>query len=98
MPVGETDQPKTSMISLRLAREEEESLRRLASERGESLSQFIREAVLEKTAPQPVAAADVSAFATSVTSGTSGIAIENEGGRLIARPIGPEPYVALGGV
>jgi hexokinase len=81
---------RTSMLSVRLGQEEQDKVRSKAESRGESVSQFIREAVLEKCAPS--VSVPFASYPTSVTATTSGFAMEAHDGVLVPKAIGA--YVA----
>ena len=71
-----------SMVSVRLSPEEEKAVRDAAAQRGESVSNFIRQVILAKVRPGAVAPLS----ATTSTTSTSGVTLEYvEGGRLISR-------------
>ena len=59
------DRPKSSMVSVRLAPDEQDFVRLEANRRGTSVSQFVRDAVLEKCGPSQ--SADVREYATPIT-------------------------------
>jgi hypothetical protein len=80
------------MVSVRLAPEEQEALRAEAAESGESLSQFIRSALLKRTDSVPPVA-DLRLYPVSSTVVSGGLAIEARDGQLI--PNTTRPYVAL---
>jgi len=81
---------RTSMVSVRLAPEEQEALRAEASQSGESLSQFIRSALLRRN-DSTSEAVDVRLYPSSTTEVSSGLAIEAQDGQLIPRTT--QPYV-----
>jgi hypothetical protein len=78
------------MVSVRLAPEEQEVLRAEANEKGESLSQYIRDVLLQRTGSAQ-AAVDVRLYPASTTSVTGGLAIEAQDGHLV--PKTTQPYV-----
>ena len=59
------DRSRSSMVSVRLAPEEQKYVRAEALKRGTSMSQFVREAVLEKCAPSQ--SANVNDYVASAT-------------------------------
>jgi hypothetical protein len=84
--------PRTSMVSVRLAPEEQEALKTEAAESGETLSQFIRSTLLKRTHSAP-SAADLRLYPVSTTVVSGGLAIEAREGQLV--PITNRPYVTL---
>lgn len=86
------DNARTSMVSVRFAPEEEEALRAEASEKGESLSQYVRAAVLRRSGSAS-RAADVRLYPNSTTSVSGGLAIEARDGQLVPRT--SQPYVTV---
>lgn len=81
---------RTSMVSVRLAPEEQEALRAEAAEHGESLSQFIR-GVLLRRSDELHGTADVGLYPTSTTTTASGLAFEAQDSHIVPRTI--HPYV-----
>jgi len=80
------------MVSVRLAPDEQQALRAEAAESGESLSQFIRSALLKRSNPTP-SVADLRLYPVSSTVVSGGLAIEARDGQLVPNTI--RPYVAL---
>jgi hypothetical protein len=73
-----------SMVSVRLSPEEVRAVREAASERGESVSSFIRHVVLAEV--RPALAAPLSAATASSVTRTVGLTLEYvEGGKLMPR-------------
>ena len=81
---------RTSMVSVRLAPEEQEALRAEAAANGESLSQFIRDVLLRRGDAQH-GTADVRLYPASTTVTTSGLAFEVQDGQVVPRTT--QPYV-----
>jgi hypothetical protein len=69
-----------AMVSVRLAPEEESRLRRIAADRGESLSEFFRKAALERAGAGKMAAPQIISSATTASAGG---AIEMPGGSFL---------------
>lgn len=82
--------PRTSMVSVRLTREEEEALRAEADEKGESLSQYIRD-VLHHRSEGLRGTADVRLYPVSNSVVAGGLAFEAQDGSLVPRT--SQPYV-----
>lgn len=92
MSLNPSSEPsRTSMISVRLSREEEEALRAEANENGESLSQFIRD-VLRQRSEARRGTADVRLYPVSNSVVAGGLAFEAEDGSLLPRT--SRPYVS----
>jgi hypothetical protein len=71
------------MVSVRFSDEEEAALRRTAEEKGESVSQVVRDAVLSHVMPGRSAIGD---WRATTATATVGVALEYlEGGRLVPR-------------
>jgi hypothetical protein len=84
----DSEAPRTSMVSVRLSREEEEQLRLEANEQGESLSQFIR-GVLRRRSDTGSGVADVTLYPTTATVVGGGLALEADDGVLVPRTSRP---------
>lgn len=80
------------MVSVRLGADERALVTDEALRRGESVSQFVREAVLDKLG---VGRTSIPTF-TATASTVYGIALEATDGQLLPKPVGGEPYVLLG--
>lgn len=81
-----TTQDRSAMVSVRLSPEEQDLVRAEAEKRGESVSNFIRQAALGRARPW---AATFAFNAGSSTAG-SGMSIEYRGdGRLVAHDLRP---------
>jgi hypothetical protein len=85
------DSNRTTMVSIRLAPEEQAALRAEASERGQTLSTFIRDRLLRPGVASS-STADVSLYPASSTAVASGLAIESQDGQLVPRT--SHPYVS----
>ena len=81
---------RSSMVSVRLAPEEQEALRAEANANGESLSQFIRDVLLHRSEASG-GTADVRLYPVSSTTTTSGLAFEAQDGQIVPRTT--YPYV-----
>jgi hypothetical protein len=81
---------RTSMVSVRLAPEEQEALRAEAAANGESLSQFIRDVLLRR-GDALRGTADVRLYPASTTTTASGLAFEAQDGQIVPRTT--QPYV-----
>jgi hypothetical protein len=68
---------RSSMVSVRLAPNEQELVRAAATKRGTSVSQFVRAAVLEQCSPR---SASLSSYGETSTSVDSGVTLELQGG------------------
>jgi hypothetical protein len=84
------DGGRTSMISVRLAPEEQEVLRAEAAANGETLSQFIRDVLLRRSDALR-GTADLRLYPASTTTTTSGLAFEAHDGQIVPRTT--LPYV-----
>jgi hypothetical protein len=89
----DSGQPRTSMVSLRLSREEEVALRAEADEQGESLSQFIREVLRRRAEGLRGGTADLRLYSTAYTAVEGGMAFEAKDGTLVPRTV--QPYIAI---
>ncbi len=89
---GSSDKTRTGMLSVRLAPDERESVRRIASERGVSVSEVIRQAVLDECRCGSV---DESIFQANRTSTAGGVVLEAHNGQLVPRLTGGTAYVSL---
>ena len=84
---------RESMVSVRLRSGERELVSAEASRRGETVSQFVREAVLEKCG---IAMAETPTYTTTSTE-VIGLALEStESGQLVPRPTQSGPYINIG--
>jgi hypothetical protein len=81
---------RTSMVSVRLAPEEQEALRAEAAANGDSLSQFIRDVLLRR-GDALRGTADVRLYPSSTTTTASGLAFEAQDGQIVPRTT--QPYV-----
>jgi hypothetical protein len=90
---GMQEQSKSSIVSVRLAPDEQTSVREQASKRGTSMSQFVRDAVLEKCAPP--ASANVNQFAASSTK-VVGLTLQLDDAFQIVPQASGSPVVQLG--
>jgi hypothetical protein len=86
------DGARTSMVSVRLAPEEQEALRAEAAQSGASLSQFIRSTLLREI-HSTATAGDLLLYPVSTTVVSGGLAIEARDGQLV--PSTTRPYVTL---
>jgi Family of unknown function (DUF6290) len=82
---------RKSMVSVRLAPEEEAALKAEAAASGESLSQYIREVLLRRTDTE-TAAADFRLYPVSSTGTAGGLVLEAVDGALVPRTT--QPYVS----
>jgi hypothetical protein len=87
----DSGQPRTSMVSVRLSREEEEALRAEADEQGESLSQFIRDVLRRRGEGLRGGTADLHLYSGTSTTVEGGMAFEAKDGTLVPRTV--QPYV-----
>lgn len=78
------EQKRKAMVSIRLAPDEESALKAEAAERGQTLSQYLREVLLQHSAPTG-GAVDIRNFASSTTAVASGLSFEVEDGQLVPR-------------
>jgi hypothetical protein len=85
------DTGKGSMVSVRLAADEEKAVRRMAAEKGESMSQVIRDAVMSLCAP--VASVDYRLVQRSHSVSSSGLVVEAHGGALVPKMVSNQAYV-----
>jgi len=77
-----------SMVSVRLSPEEEQAVREAAAERGESVSNFMRQVVLAEVRPRSVA--PLAAATTPSRTTAIGVTLEYvEGGKLMPRSGAP---------
>lgn len=81
---------RKSMVSIRLAPEEEEALKAAAAASGETLSQYIRDVLLDRATRAD--AADFRSYPVSSTVAAGGLAIEAVDGALV--PKMTKPYVS----
>ena len=82
---------KAGMVSVRLGEGEHELVRQVASQKGSSVSKFIRDAVLSQCRPStPV---DYRWYPASQTLSTSGLVLESYGDQLVPRALSNKPYV-----
>ncbi len=81
---------RSSMVSIRLAPEEQEALKAAASENGVSLSQFVRRLLLQRSDPH--GSVTVESPGTTTTAVGVGFAIEERNGQLL--PSSATPYVS----
>ena len=85
------EKARSSMVSVRLGAEEQEKVRRMAAEKGASVSQFIRDAVLEQCRISvPV---DFHSYPSSASVSSSGLILESHDGHLVPRTPLNTPYV-----
>ena len=82
---------RTSMLSVRLGQEEQEKVRAVAESRGETVSQFIREAVMDRCDPRE--SAPIDAYQSTSTVVTSGFSLEVQDGQIVPKT-GGSAYVA----
>jgi hypothetical protein len=82
---------RRSMVSVRLAPEEEAALKAQAAENGESLSQYIRDLLLQRASTDS-GAADFRLYPVSSTGTAGGLALEAVDGTLVPRTT--QPYVS----
>ena len=85
------DSSRKSMVSVRLAPEEEAALKAEAASNGETLSQYIRDVLLRRNAPE-AGAADFRLYPVSSTGTAGGLALEATDGALV--PKTTQPYVS----
>jgi hypothetical protein len=85
------DNSRTSMVSVRLSREEAEELRAEAARSGKTLSQFVRDVALQRSR-QASDAVDLRLYPVSTTTIAGGLAIEARDGQLV--PKTTQPYVS----
>jgi Family of unknown function (DUF6290) len=90
-PDSRPDGARTTMVSVRLSRGEEENLKRDAEARGLTLSQYIRSVLLRRDEPEQ--AFDYRLYAASTTAVTGGLAIEAAGGSFVPKTT-TGPYVS----
>jgi hypothetical protein len=86
------ENPRKSMVSVRLAPEEEEALKAEAAAHGETLSQYIRDVLLRRNAAD-TDTADFRLYPVSSTVAAGGLAIEAVSGTLVSKTT--LPYVSL---
>ena len=86
------DDSKTTVISVRLAPDEESTLRSAATAHGESLSQFIRSAVLERCS---LRVGNLSDYQTTVTTSGDLAFVTSEDGRSLLPKTSGGPYVVM---
>ena len=80
------------MVSVRLRADEREMVNTEAGKRGETVSQFMRDAMLEKCG---IGKPQVTTF-TTTTSAVVGLSFEaDESGHLVPKPVSGEPYFHL---
>lgn len=87
---GQENSRKT-MVSVRLAPEEEAALKEEAAASGETLSQYIRDVLLRRSGAA-AGAVDFRLYPVSSTVATGGLAIEAVDGALVPRTT--QPYVS----
>ena len=82
---------RTTMLSVRLGQEEQERVRTMAESRGESVSQFIREAVMGRCGPTE--SVPIDAYQSTTTVVTSGFSLEAQDGKIVPKS-GGSAYIA----
>jgi hypothetical protein len=89
------DRGRSSMVSVRLGADEEEAVRKMAAEKGASVSQFIRDAVLDRCR-LGASSLDIQALPVSASVSASGLVLEARDGQLFPKTVGNGPYVSVG--
>jgi len=80
------------MVSVRLAPEEEAALKAEAAASGETLSQYIRDVLLQRSSAARAGAADFRLYPVSSTVTAGGLALEAVDGAVV--PKTTQPYVS----
>jgi predicted DNA-binding protein len=95
MAVDEEKDSRSGMTSVRLSVREQEAVKELAREKGESVSQYLRGVIMEKCRVDvPV---DYRAYQVATSSTDSGMVVEAHGGYLVPRASSEGAYVYVSG-
>lgn len=78
------EQKRRAMVSVRLAPDEEAVLKAEAAERGQTLSQYLRDVLLQQ-AEAATGVVDLRQFASTTTAVAGGLSFEAEDGQLVPR-------------